>query len=102
MWPLGRKPFSLGLMSGLEVMLNTRASTAATICPSTVAAAAPATSIRGKGPRPKMSTGSMMMLMTAPTPWVIMEYMVRPVAWSSRSKVISMKMPMDRPPQMRR
>ena len=63
-----------------------RPMTAAVICPMTVAAAAPATSIRGKPNRPKIRIGSRMMLMTAPMSWVIMEYSVRPVDCSSRSK----------------
>ena len=70
--PLGRKPRRVGWISWLQVRLNSTARTAATIWPRTVAAAAPATSMRGKGPRPKMSTGSMMMLMMAPVPWVSM------------------------------
>ena len=38
-----------------------------TTWPSTVARAAPATSIRGKGPMPKMSNGSRIMLQTEPS-----------------------------------
>ena len=50
------------------------------ICPSTVAAAAPATSILGKPKSPKIKMGSKMMLMMAPIPWVTMVYKVLPVA----------------------
>lgn len=51
-----------------------------TTWPSTVARAAPATSIRGKGPMPKMSKGSRMRLITAPMPWMTIGPTVLPVA----------------------
>ena len=73
---------------------------ALTICPSTVAAAAPATSMRGKGPRPKISTGSMTMFTMAPAPWLIMVQKVRPVDWSRRSNMMAIKMPKHRAEQM--
>ena len=44
---------------------------AATICPIIVAVAAPATPISGKNPIPKIKSGSRIMLITAPVPWVI-------------------------------
>ena len=74
--------------------------TAPTIWPMTVAAAAPATPIRGKGPRPKMSTGSMTMLMTAPTPWVHMVRAVLPVDWSRRSNMTLRKRPAEQAQQI--
>ena len=52
---------------------------------STVARAAPATSRRGNGPRPKMSRGSRSRLTTAPMPWMHMGPTASPLAWSTRS-----------------
>ena len=86
--PSGRKPRKPILMSRLILTLKKMARTAATIWPNTVAAAAPATPISGKPNRPKIMIGSKMILRMAPVPWVNMVYMVRPVDWSSFSKVI--------------
>ena len=53
----------------------------------TVAIAAPATPSFGIPKSPKISTGSKKMLITAPTPCVIMEYKVFPVDCKSFSKI---------------
>ena len=60
------------LTSGLRVVLKKMDTQQPRIWPMTVARAAPATSIRGKGPRPKMRMGSRMMLTIAPVAWAIM------------------------------
>ena len=59
-------------MSWFRVRLKKMDRQAARIWPRTVARAAPATSIRGKPNSPKIRMGSMMMLIMAPTAWVIM------------------------------
>ena len=46
-----------------------------------VARAAPSMPISGKGPHPKMSTGSRMMLATQPDIMQTMVTIIRPVAW---------------------
>ena len=66
---------------------------AATICPNTVATAAPAIPMRGIPKYPKIRIGSRMILMIAPVDWVIIVYMVLPVACSSLSKVVCRKIP---------
>lgn len=58
----------------------------ATICPNTVAAAAPAMPIFGKPNSPKIKIGSKIRLITAPVVCVIIVQTVRPVACKSRSK----------------
>ncbi len=57
--------------------------------------AAPDTPMAGKGPRPKMSTGSRIRLMTAPMPWMIMGPTALPVAWSTRSAANCMQTPRE-------
>ena len=69
---LGRKPRTDRWRSGFFFKLKNRPRIAATICPVTVASAAPATSILGKPNRPKIMMGSRMMLMMAPVAWVNM------------------------------
>ena len=64
-----------------------KARTAATICPITVATAAPATPIAGSPKYPKIRIGSRMILMIAPVPWVNMVNIVFPVDCSSLSKI---------------
>ena len=64
----------------------TSATSAAKIWPNTVATAAPVTPSLGKGPMPKISKGSKMMLKMAPDAWEIIEWTVLPVATSSFSK----------------
>ena len=68
------------------VFTSMKATRAATICPSTVAVAAPRTPMAGKGPTPNISSGSKMMLKMAPVAWEAMEAKVLPVATSSFSK----------------
>ena len=68
---------------------------AATICPITVATAAPVTPIAGKPNQPKIRIGSIIMLIIAPVPWVIMLKIVFPVDCINRSKVICKKIPME-------
>ena len=68
------------LTSGFWVRLKKTDTLHPTHWPMTVANAAPATSILGKGPRPKIRMGSKMMLVTAPTAWAIIDWTVRPVA----------------------
>ena len=87
-------------MSGLHLRFSTRAAAAATICPATVAMAAPATSIRGRPNQPKIRMGSSTMLMRAPVSWVHMARKVRPVDCRRRSKQNWPKMPMEQPRQM--
>ena len=53
-----------------------------------VAAAAPATPMRGMPNRPKIRIGSRMMLRIAPSPWLTIVSTVRPVLCSVRSKWI--------------
>ena len=79
--------------SGLNFSLKYSASIAATHCPMTVAQAAPAMPMAGRPNLPWIRMGSRIMLMMAPVDWVIMVCTVRPVACSSRSPRISMKMP---------
>ena len=71
-WPLGVKPLKRMVTSWFLVALNISAKSMATICPNTVAAAAPWMPILGNPIRPKIRMGSRMMLMMAPVPWVIM------------------------------
>ena len=66
----------------------------------TVAMAAPATPMAGKPNHPWIRMGSRMMLTMAPSDWVIMVYMVRPVACSRRSHRILMNTPSVRIQQM--
>ena len=82
--PLGRKPRTRRVSTGFFATI-TSPTTMPTICPMTVARAAPTTSRRGKGPMPKIRTGSRMRLTTAPMPWTIMGPTALPVAWSTRS-----------------
>ena len=57
-------------------------------CPSTVATAAPVTPISGNGPIPNINTGSMIILVTAPTMLHIIGIFMLPVDWSIFSVVI--------------
>ena len=82
-------------MSGFFFRFRIKAATAARHWPTTVATAAPITSSRGKPSRPKMRMGSRTMLVTAPRIWVHMDRWVRPVDWSSRSKVNWQNRPME-------
>ena len=66
--------------------------------PMTVATAAPATPIFS----PKIKTGSRMMLMIAPKPWVYILRRERPVPWSSRSYMIWQNMASEPAVTMRR
>ena len=88
-------------MSWLHLIFTIRPTIAATICPTTVATAAPATPIRGAPHSPKIRMGSMTMLMMAPNSWVHMARLVRPVDCSSRSKQNWLKIPTERPKQIR-
>ena len=81
--------------SGFLRRWNRRARKNATIWPMTVATAAPATPMAGIPKPPKINSGSNIMFNTAPMPWVIMVYMVRPVAWRRRSNRISPKRPKE-------
>ena len=100
--PSGRNPRKDKFTSGFWATLKKMDTPQPTHWPMTVASAAPATSIRGKGPRPKMRMGSKMMLVTAPTAWEIMDWTVRPVAWRMRSSVTAPNSPMLTPQQMDR
>ena len=62
----------------------------------TVAIAAPRTPRAGMGPRPKISTGSKMMLTTAPRAWEIMEGVALPVAIRSFSMPCAWNMPKEK------
>ena len=96
----GRKPRKDRLTSGFWATLKKTEMPQPTVWPMTVARAAPATSIRGRGPRPKMRMGSRMMFTTAPAAWEIMDWKVRPVAWRIRSRVTAPNRPMLRAQQM--
>ena len=79
----GRAPARV--ISRFQCLFMKNATIAATICPPTVATAAPAMPISGKPSRPKIRMGSNMMFSMAPMSCVIMESVVRPVDWSMRS-----------------
>ena len=63
-----------------------------THCPMPVASAAPEIPSMGKGPRPKMSTGSRMMLVMEPHSRAAIVSFMRPTAWNSFSKQSSAMM----------
>lgn len=66
---------------------------AAAICPSTVAMAAPATPISGKGPYPKIRMGSRIILAAAPATCAIMGSFILPPAWCTLVQMLSRKRP---------
>lgn len=78
----GRKPRVWRTSTRLR-RTRSRPTVIPTSCPITVARAAPATSRRGNGPRPKMSRGSRSRLTTAPMPWMHMGPTASPLAWST-------------------
>ena len=80
----GRKPRMRRVMSLFFFTLKYTASDMPQIWPMTVAMAAPATPMSNT----KMNTGSRMMLMMAPRPWVYMLSRERPVPCSRRSSMI--------------
>ena len=57
-------------------------------CPMPVASAAPAISIRGKGPMPKISSGSNTIFVTNPAIMLTMVARILPTAWNIFSSVI--------------
>ena len=69
----GENPLKLMRTSLFLAWFSMAAKTMATICPNTVAAAAPRIPMAGTPRSPKIRIGSSMMLMMAPVPWVIMQ-----------------------------
>lgn len=57
-------------------------------CPMPVASAAPAISIRGKGPMPKINNGSSTIFVTNPAIILTMVARIRPTAWNIFSSVM--------------
>ena len=57
-------------------------------CPMPVASAAPAISIRGKGPMPKINSGSSTIFVTNPAIMLTMVARIRPTAWNIFSSVM--------------
>ena len=57
-----------------------------------VASAAPSMPMAGKGPMPKISTGSRMMLATQPISMQTIEVTIRPIAWVIFSKTMASPM----------
>ena len=57
-------------------------------CPMPVASAAPAISIRGKGPMPKISSGSNTIFVTNPAIMLTMVARILPTAWNIFSSVM--------------
>ena len=66
---------------------------AATICPATVAAAAPAMPISGRPSMPKISSGSNIILVTAPAICAIIGVFMSPPACSTFVQMLSRKSP---------
>ena len=86
--PCGLNLLSVIWRSGFFLILNIIARVPAIHCPHTVAMAAPFTPICGHPRRPNIIIGSSIRLMTAPSIWVIILYIVRPVDCSNLSNVI--------------
>ena len=66
---------------------------AATICPATVATAAPAIPISGRPKRPKIKSGSRTMLSTSPRIWAINGVFISPIDCSTFVQMLSRNSP---------
>ena len=91
-----RKPWKRICISCTFFCVMMIPSSMATICPATVATAAPFTPIAGIWNIPKMKIGSRMMFTMAPMPWIIMLYTVFPVDCMILSYVIWINTPKEK------
>ena len=93
--PFGLNNDQRNWILGFFCRLRTKAIKAPRICPSTVAHAAPAIPMLGKGPRPKISRGSKTRLKRAPLAWLNMARVGYPLQTRSFSNICPKKTPAE-------